>query len=481
MVFSSVIFLFLFLPLVLLAYYALPGRKAKNIVLLIASLLFYFWGEDKLVVILIASVVINYLSGLLIWKTKAMRFGGKPALALGIVLNLALLGYFKYFDFVIGILNSTLRTDIPLQNIVLPIGISFFTFQGMTYIVDLFREKFEPQRNLLKLGLYIAVFPPLIAGPILRYKDVEHMIDGRQESLPVFSEGISRFVCGLAKKVLIANNTALVCDAVFAAPADAHSAAALWIGAIAYTFQIYFDFSGYSDMAIGLGLMFGFRFKENFDHPYSSCSIREFWRRWHISLSSFFRDYLYIPLGGNRRGIVYVNLVIVFFATGLWHGASFTFVVWGLWHGLFIVIENILRKRPATAAFLERIKTPFTLLLARVYTLLVVVIGWVVFRSDSLSYALAYLKDMLLFQSGMDIKVTVWFYLDNFNTLVLVISALFSFPLARALRALFRDKLLYNKADIYAALRVACLAFLLLWSAINVIDSGYNPFIYFRF
>ena len=481
MVFSSVIFLFIFLPVVLLVYYVAPGRKAKNIILTIVSLLFYFWGENKMIVVLLGSVAINYLSGLLIERTRHLRFGGRPALTLGVILNLALLGYFKYFDFAAGILNSTFHSDIALRDIVLPIGISFFTFQGMTYIIDLYRDRIAPQRNPLKLCLYIALFPPLIAGPIIRYQDIEQMIDGRQESVSQFTEGISRFIVGLAKKVLIANNVAVICDAIFIAPVDTHSAATLWIGAISYTFQIYFDFSGYSDMAIGLGLMFGFRIKENFNHPYASFSIREFWRRWHISLSSFFRDYLYIPLGGNRRGNVYVNLIITFLATGLWHGANYTFVIWGLWHGLFITIENILRRRPRVAAFLERIKNPFTLLLARVYTLLVVVLGWVLFRSDSFTYARNYLKGMLLFQSGADIKVTALFYLDNFNVLVLVIAALFSFPLAGAIRSMFRDKLLAEKETAYAVLKIVCLAALLFWSAINVIGSGYNPFIYFRF
>ena len=473
MVFSTVIFLFIFLPIVLLAYYALPGRKAKNIVLLITSLLFYFWGEDRLIVVLLASAAINYLSGLLIETTRQSRFGAAPALAAGIILNLAMLGYFKYFDFVAGILNASFNTGIAMRDIALPIGISFFTFQGMTYIIDLYRGRFSPQKNPLKLCLYIALFPPLIAGPIIRYTDISDMIDNRRESLPLFTEGISRFVCGLAKKVLLANNVAVICDAIFMAPAETHSAATLWIGALAYTFQIYFDFSGYSDMAIGLGLMFGFRFKENFDHPYASLSIREFWRRWHISLSSFFRDYLYIPLGGNRRGIVYVNLIITFFATGLWHGANYTFIIWGLWHGLFIVLENIHRRSQKGRSIPSA--------LSHAYTLLVVVLGWVLFRSDSFPYALAYLKGMFLLQPGADVKVTALFYLDNFNIFVIIIAALFSFPLAGALRALFRDRLLPGKEKTYAALRVACLAFLLFWSALSVIDSGYNPFIYFRF
>jgi alginate O-acetyltransferase complex protein AlgI len=481
MIFSTIIFLFIFLPVVLLVYYVLPGRTAKNLVLLLASLCFYFWGEDKLIVILIASILINYGSGLLIDKTRNAAGGGKPALALGIVLDLALLGYFKYFDFAAGLLNASIHTDIALRDIALPIGISFFTFQGITYIVDLYRGIVKPQKNLLKFGLYIALFPPLIAGPIVRYADVSEMIDARQETTALFAEGISRFLCGLAKKVLIANSVAILCDPIFLAPVDTHSAATLWIGALAYTLQIYFDFSGYSDMAIGLGLMFGFRFRENFEHPYASRSIREFWRRWHISLSSFFRDYLYIPLGGNRRGIVYVNLIIVFFATGLWHGAGMTFVVWGLWHGLFIVIENILRRRPAAARFLERIRNPFTILLARIYTLLVVVLGWVVFRSDSLSYAAHYLRGMLLLESGTDVKVSAWFYLDPYNTFVLVLGMLFSFPLAGALRTLFQDRILDKRPAVYAILRIVCLMALLFWSVIKVIDQGYNPFIYFRF
>ena len=501
MVFSSVIFLFIFLPAVLLVYYVLPGRKAKNLVLLVASLFFYFWGEGLLVVILLASVAINYLSGLLIASARQSLGMKRLFLALGVVLNLALLGYFKYFDFAAGILNMGLHTEIAMRDIALPIGISFFTFQGMTYIIDLYNGKFAPQKNPFKLCLYIAIFPPLIAGPILRYDDIGGMIDERRESVSHFTEGISRFVCGLAKKVLIANNVAVIADAVFTAPVDTHSAATLWIGALAYTFQIYFDFSGYSDMAIGLGLMFGFRFKENFDHPYASKGVREFWRRWHISLSSFFRDYLYIPLGGNRRGNVYINLIIVFFATGLWHGAHYTFVIWGLWHGFFIVIENIIRKRKKAVPEVQAIqhgclpdgthsqngapppprRHVFKPLLGRLYTLLVVVFGWVLFRSDSFSYAWAYMKGMALFQNGAAIKVSALFYLDSFNILVLIAAALFSFPLSGALRALFKGRLLAGKDAAYQALRVACLAALLLWSAVNVIDSGYNPFIYFRF
>jgi alginate O-acetyltransferase complex protein AlgI len=368
-----------------------------------------------------------------------------------------------------------------MREIALPIGISFFTFQGLTYIVDLYRGVVKPQKNPIKFGLYIALFPPLIAGPIVRYADVAEMIDGRKESVPQFAEGISRFVCGLAKKVLIANSVALICDPIFYAPVDTHSAATLWIGALAYTLQIYFDFSGYSDMAIGLGLMFGFRFRENFDHPYASFSIREFWRRWHISLSSFFRDYLYIPLGGNRRGNVYINLIIVFFATGLWHGAGMTFVVWGLWHGLFIVIENILRRNPGAANFLKKIRNPFTLLLSRIYTLLVVVLGWVLFRSDSFSYAANYIKGMLLFRSGTDMQVNAWFYLDSYNILVLALGIVFSFPLAGALRTLFQEHILNGKPNVYQILRIVCLMALLFWSVVKVIDQGYNPFIYFRF
>ena len=481
MVFSSIIFLFIFLPIVLLVYYVVPGRTAKNIVLFLASLLFYFWGEDKLIVILIASIIINYGSGILIEKTRGLAGGGKPALALGVVLNLVLLGYFKYFDFAAGLLNATIHTDIALRDIALPIGISFFTFQGITYIVDLYRGKVATQKNILKFGLYIALFPPLIAGPIVRYEHVSDMIDGRKESVSQFSEGVSRFICGLAKEVIIANSVALICDAIFIAPVETHSLATLWIGALAYTLQIYFDFSGYSDMAIGLGLMFGFRLRENFDHPYASISIREFWRKWHISLSSFFRDYLYIPLGGNKRGSVYVNLIIVFIATGLWHGAGMTFVIWGLWHGAFIVIENILRRWTAAASLLERIRNPFTILLSRIYTLLVVVLGWVIFRSDSLSYAANYLRGMLLFDSGSNIKVSALYYLDNYNILVIIVGALFSFPLANSLRTLFRDKLLEKKPNIYATIRIICIVALLFWATVKVIDQGYNPFIYFRF
>jgi len=481
MVFSAMIFLFCFLPLTLFIYF-IVAPKFRNGWLLFMSLIFYFLGEHKYIVLMLISIIINYSCGIFIHVVRNRSiYIRRVALAFSITLNLGVLFWFKYLDFGIDIFNSLFSSSIPLKNIALPIGISFFTFQGMTYIMDLYRGNVNVQKNPLKVALYISLFPQLIAGPIVRYKDIASQIESRAITLDKFHLGVSRFIVGLGKKTIIANNVAVIADNIFNQPIGTFTASTAWLGVVAYTFQIYFDFSGYSDMAIGLGHMFGFDFLENFNYPYISSSIREFWRRWHISLSSFFRDYLYIPLGGNRRGNVYVNLILVFFATGLWHGAGLHYIAWGLWHGFFIIIETILRRRPAAAAFLKRIRNPVTLLLARIYTLLVVVFGWVIFRSDGLTYAVRYMKQMVLFESGTNVKVSALFYLDSYNTFVLIIAALFSFPLAHALRTLFRDRIFRGRQNAYGALRLVCLAALLFWSAVSVISQGYNPFIYFRF
>ena len=412
MVFSSVIFLFIFLPIVLLAYYLVRGRRAKNIVLVIASFFFYYWGEGELVVILAVSVLINYVSGLLLAKTRESRFGGKPALAVGIILNLALLGYFKYFDFVIQILNSTVHTEIALKGIVLPIGISFFTFQGMTYIIDLYRGRFEPQKNLLKLALYVVAFPQMIAGPIVRYKDINEMIDHREESVSQFTEGISRFICGLAKKVLIANNVAVICDAIFAAPVDTHTAATLWIGALTYTFQIYFDFSGYSDMAIGLGRMFGIRIIENFDYPFIAKNITEFWRRWHISLGLWLRDYIYIPMGGNRKRQM-LNVFVVWFLIGFLQGAAWNFIFWGVFFVIIIMIEKKL---------LNKTLPRWPRVFQHLYMIVIVMISFMFFRNYN------------IFQSTSLIGPLSLHYLRSY-ALIVVVAMIASTPIPKKIFA----------------------------------------------
>ena len=380
MVFSSLVFLCIFLPVVLILHTLVKNRAWQNALLLTVSLLFYAFGEPVYVLLMIASALANYVFALLI-----DRYRSKLWLVLAVVVNLGILAVFKYTGFLLTNLNSALGLHIPVPQISLPIGISFFTFQALSYVIDVYRQQVAVQRNYGKVLLYISFFPQLIAGPIVRYVDVAREIDQRTVSLEGVTYGLRRFIVGLGKKVLIANTMGAVADYVFQKGAASLNMPAAWLGAIAYLFQIYYDFSGYSDMAIGLGRMFGFHFKENFNHPYMASTVQDFWRRWHISLSSFFRDYVYIPLGGNRkgRGRTVVNRIIVFFLTGLWHGANWTFVVWGLFHGFFLLLEE----------FIPQIKKLPKLLL-RVYTLLAVTVGFVIFRADSMTEAFVYIGKM---------------------------------------------------------------------------------------
>ena len=346
MVFSSTIFLFFFLPLTLLAYFVV-GPRGRNLILLAASLLFYAWGETVYLLVMLFSIAANYLFGLLIDRARERGSRGGTAFALAVATNLGLLGFFKYANFFVDNLNQVLPVlglaPMDIGRVHLPIGISFFTFQALSYIIDLYRNETAVQRSLLNFALYKALFPQLIAGPIVRYRDVAREIEQRTVSLDDFASGVQRFIIGLGKKVLIANVMGRAADTIFATPAETLPATLAWTGSIAFMLQIYFDFSGYSDMAIGLGRMFGFHFLENFNYPYIARSVREFWRRWHISLSTWFRDYLYIPLGGNRHGPVRTgaNLLLVFLLCGLWHGASWTFLIWGVYHGIFLVLERV--------------------------------------------------------------------------------------------------------------------------------------------
>ena len=377
MVFSSPIFLFFFLPIVYIVYRLLPGTGARNGWLAAASLVFYSFGQPVYLLLLLASVGLNYLFGLLLMSPG--RRGRKWWAGCAAALNLLLLGTFKYLDCFAGTLNSLFGLGLPLPGLTLPIGISFYTFQGMSYAIDVYRKPDSGTRNLGKLVLYISFFPQLIAGPIIKYHDVARQIDCRELDPELTLTGLRRFIAGFAKKMLLANTAGQVADAVFGLEAGALDMRLAWLGAVCYTLQIYFDFSGYSDMAIGMGRMFGFSFLENFDLPYISRSIKEFWRRWHISLSSWFRDYLYIPLGGSRKGgaRTMLNKFIVFFSTGLWHGANWTFVLWGLWHGLFSTLEDVhvIPKRLQQSVF------------AHVYTMLVVILGFTLFRAPSLGAA----------------------------------------------------------------------------------------------
>lgn len=472
MVFSSNIFLFVFLPCVIVL--CVLFRKHQNTVLLISSLFFYFWGGPNYLLIMLASIAINYVSG--IWinyaEVKNRLVIKKFILFLSIIANLGMLFYFKYLDFSIEIVNKIFKQNFVLKNIVLPIGISFFTFQGMSYVIDLYRKKVCVQRNITKLALYISFFPQLIAGPIVRYKDINDQIENRNMSLEYFSSGVIRFMKGLGKKVLIANTVALTADNIFNAELYSKlSVGTLWLGIICYTIQIYFDFSGYSDMAIGLGKMFGFDFLENFNYPYIAKSITEFWRRWHISLSSFFRDYLYIPLGGNRRGNVYLHLLIVFFATGIWHGASLNFVLWGMWHGFFIVIERVFTREKQI-----NIKVPNVL--KHLYTLGVVMMGWVLFRCDSLERAFEYLKCLFAGVSGNTATISAGYYLDSYLAVILIAGITLSTPILSKVYELIKEKSNYKVLQ-YVQLVIFTVFCLIVF--MKVMTSTYNPFIYFRF
>jgi len=473
-VFSSNLFLFIFLPLTLAGHFLAP-KKLKNGFLLAMSLLFYAWGEPKVVLVMLASILFNWLMGLL-----ADRFGPDSAnkwlrrllLMITVAGNLGMLFYYKYFDFFISNVNRLAGTAIPLRHIALPIGISFFTFQSLSYVLDLYMGKVNVQRNPFKLALYVALFPQLIAGPIVRYIDVNAQIDERHVTLEGFAEGIRRFAIGLVKKMLIANQTALIADQIFALPFGSASRGAVWLAVLCYAFQIYFDFSGYSDMAIGLGKMLGFDFLENFRYPYISRSITEFWRRWHISLSSWFRDYVYIPLGGNRRGNRYFNLFVVFFLTGMWHGASWNYIVWGLWNGLFLIAEKPLMK----TAFYQKIPA----FIRWAVTMLLVLIGWVFFRIEDMGLCLEYLSVMFGFASAETAVYAASWFIGKKLIFVLGIAALASIPWKEAGRSGQKLTAFLQTTSGHIAVCAAS-AVLLLMGIMLCMTSTYNPFIYFRF
>lgn len=469
MVFSSTIFLFAFLPATLLGYY-LIRKELRNFLLLVMSLLFYTAGEPKFVFIMMASIVANYVLGIFLGWATEHNLLRRQILILALIVNLGILFYYKYYDFTINNINLLFGCTLPLRNIVLPIGISFFTFQGMSYVLDVYMGKGEVQKNPLYVALYIALFPQLIAGPIVRYSDVNREIVSRQETLDDFASGVQRFTVGLAKKVILSNQFALLADQSFETAPEQLGACLAWLGAIAYTLQIYFDFSGYSDMAIGLGRMFGFHFRENFDYPYTAASVAVFWRKWHISLSSWFRDYVYIPLGGNRTGNVYLHLLIVFLLTGLWHGASWNFVVWGLWHGFFLIVERILRKHET--------EIPLPKFLKWLYTMLVVLIGWVFFRAEGLITGLTYLKCMLGIMGAESYAMSLPFYIKEYGLLILV-AGVCSTPIIPFLnRCCDESPILCRARNIVLPVVVA---FLLLTSIGALSVTSYNPFIYFNF
>jgi alginate O-acetyltransferase complex protein AlgI len=471
MVFSSTTFLFAFLPVVLLGHALLRSIPGRNAFLLSFSLLFYAWGEGWGLILMLCSIALNFASGLLIERQPAHA---RRWLIMALVVNLGLLVGFKYANFLVDNLNMALIwSDLPalyLAPVHLPVGISFFTFQALSYVVDVYRGETPAQRNPLRIALYISLFPQLIAGPIVRYVDVRDQMAGRRVSADDFALGIERFIVGLAKKILLADTLAYTADKLFEAPADALGPSAAWLGVVCYAFQIYFDFSGYSDMAIGMGRMLGFHFLENFRFPYFATSVQDFWRRWHISLSTWFRDYLYIPLGGNRRGEkrTFANLLLVFFLCGLWHGASWNFVIWGLFHGTFLILE-----RSAWGRLLQKLP----LLVRHAYLILTVLIGWVFFRADNLAQAIDYLKAMV----GANTAPTYYagLFLNIETILTLAAAAFLSLPYYARLAARIEAPAFGTQWP--RLIHRSALIGLFALSVITLINSTYNPFIYFRF
>lgn len=467
MVFSSLSFLTLFLPLTILLYFAVP-RRFRNLLLFLASLIFYAWGEPVYIVLMLFSSVVDYSHGLLMEK-----FDGRPGvrralLISSVVINLSLLGFFKYAGLVVSTLNAALSLSIPVPSVALPVGISFYTFQTMSYSIDVYRRNCPAQRDPIAFGCYVTMFPQLIAGPIVRYVDVMREINDRRETFEGFYLGIRRFLVGLAKKLILANGVGMLWDAVSAQPASSLSALSAWLGVLAYAFQIYFDFSGYSDMAIGMGRMFGFQFPENFRYPYVSRSVSDFWRRWHITLSTWFREYLYIPLGGNRvrvpRNIF--NLAVVWMATGLWHGASWNFLLWGAYFGAVLIAEKFLYGKALSRA---------PGFVGWAYTALVVLVGWVFFALDDLGRGAAYLGAMFGGGAGA-VDAYALRALLNYGA-VLLLCAAASTPLASGALERLRARRPRAHSALTYALVIAGFALCLIY----VVDAGYNPFLYFRF
>ena len=466
MVFSSAIFLLMFLPVVFVIN-LLVKKEYSNLVLLTASLIFYAWGEPYQVLLMIFSIVINWLMGKLIGSNDGSK--KKMFLIIGIALDLGTLGYYKYAGFLVSILNDIMGKEIiSMSQIALPIGISFFTFQAISYIADVYKGDTEASPKLVNVALYISFFPQLIAGPIVKYRDINRQIEQRSISWIGVSAGFRRFVYGLGKKVLIANVLGLCADTIYSYDLNGLDWRAAWIGALAYTFQIYYDFSGYSDMAIGLGKMFGFDFLENFNYPYISRSITEFWRRWHISLGSWFREYVYIPLGGNRKGKIrtYINLIILFSLTGLWHGAAFSYIFWGLYHGFFSVVERLGLKK-----LLDKSK-----IISTAYCFLIVNFGWVLFRSNGILNGIRYITRMVAPWRDTGIQpIASWNYLNR-QTLITFVFAVLGMGIVRAVvpgKVAEKWKDSVPEAIYFFILLVLCMA--------TIASDTYNPFIYFQF
>ena len=471
MVFSSTLFLFRFIPIIMILYFLTPGRT-KNVLLLLGSLIFYAWGEPIYVLLMLFSTVSDYLHGRAIGKARSKMIK-QIFLVSSIIVNLGVLGFFKYADFLVGTINQLTGSQIPLMNLPLPIGISFYTFQTMSYSIDLYRGNAKVQKNLLDFAVFVTMFPQLIAGPIVKYVDVEKNLRDRKPDLLQIHYGVRRFIFGLAKKVLLANNIGLVWTTISARDYSTISAMSAWIGILAFAFQIYFDFSGYSDMAIGLGACFGFHFPENFNYPYISRSITEFWRRWHMTLSSWFKEYVYIPLGGNRKGLgrQLVNILIVWTLTGIWHGAGWNFLMWGLWFAFWLIMEKL---------FLKKLLGALPGIVANIYTMLIVLFGWVFFAIENGTQAWNYLKIMLGMGSAGWVQNAALF--DGVeNILLFVVAVIGSTPVFAWIgRKMAKSTTGWGIAQ-WRFLDKLIPAILLIASIAYIVDATYNPFLYFRF
>ena len=468
MLFSSLTFLFIFLPILTLIYY-LSNNKYRNVILLIASLLFYAWGEPKYIFLMLISIFVNYVLALIIEKYFDKKVFKRIILIASLLFNIGLLFYFKYLDFGISIINNIPNVHFKLHNIALPIGISFYTFQILSYVVDVYKGEVKAQKNIITLGTYIALFPQLIAGPIVRYSTVEEQLQSRTLSFDKLSCGIKRFIIGLGKKVIIANNMALIADTLFNSVSVLDfSWITILVAVLAYTFQIYFDFSGYSDMAIGLGKMFGFDFLENFNYPYVSRSITEFWRRWHMSLSTWFRDYIYIPLGGNRCSKIrcIFNIFVVWITTGIWHGANWNFIIWGLYFFLLLMFEKL---------FMGKILSKVPKLISWIYSFVLINIGWLIFRIEDLDKLINISRNLFTLKKGnIIVDVANNYYLIN-NIPYFIFAIIFSFPIVKFISSKIKNELVKN------IIGNILLIFILLFSIVLLINNSYNPFIYFRF
>ena len=469
MLFSSMTFVFIFLP-ILCTIYLLSKKEYHNNILLVASIIFYAWGEPKYLAIMLLSILINWFGAIFIDRFSNKTKLKQILLIFIISLNLLNLIYFKYFDFIIENINTLFHSNIDFLKLALPLGISFYTFQALSYVIDVYRGDCKVQKNIYKLALFICLFPQLIAGPIVKYHDIAEQIDSREVNFEKVSEGVKRFIIGLSKKMLIANTMGAIADKIFSQDPHTFSHGIAWLGSIAYSFQLFFDFSGYSDMAIGLGLIFGFRFMENFNYPYISKSITEFWRRWHISLSTWFKQYVYIPLGGNRNGKFKQlrNLGIVFLLTGIWHGAAWNFLIWGIWHGFFIITEKL-------TGIANETENKFKIFIKHIYCIFVFVIGWVIFRADNLKYACGYLMNMfgLLHTKNEEITYILPYYLERFEIIIFIFAIICSIPLFKNILKVQNKfaKIIIN----------SWLIILFFLSSATIAANTYNPFIYFRF